>query len=214
MTALLALLLLSQNFSAPLCGTTELAEGGTCYSCTVAEEVEAQVCYLRCSGTQRLNGSLTIVSTLTVTGATTLNGGLTTGTSTSVNFGANGTVNIGTGTCLRSGSSSSQLFNCNIAPTISSGFGTSPSIASSNGTAAFTVNVGSTASASGVIALPTAVNGWVCDCQDITTTSATTFITKQTASSTTTCTIGNFTTAGASGNWTANDILKCTAAGH
>ncbi len=100
------------------------------------------------------------------------------------------------------------------APTISSGFGTSPSIPTNNGTCAFTVNVGSTATASGVIGLPTATTGWVVACNDITTTSSTTFITKQTAGTTTTATIGNFNTSAASANWTANDILRCSAFGY
>lgn len=102
---------------------------------------------------------------------------------------------------------------CNTTPTISSGFGTSPSIVASNGTAAFTVNVGTGGAAtSGVIALnTTATNGWRCDCDDITTKSATVFLTKQTATSTTTCTVGNFNTAGAAAAWVASDVLVCNA---
>lgn len=97
-------------------------------------------------------------------------------------------------------------------PTISSGFGGSPSVASSNGTAAFTVNVGTGgAASSGVIGLPTASNGWVCSCNDVTTFSTTVFLTRQTASATTSCTIGNFTNAAASAAWAASDILHCIA---
>lgn len=84
------------------------------------------------------------------------------------------------------------------APTISSGFGTSPSIVSSNGTASFRVNVGTGGAAtSGVIGLPTATNGWNCQVADMTTNVAT----RQSASTTTTAT---FTAAAA---WTASDIL-------
>lgn len=98
------------------------------------------------------------------------------------------------------------------APTISSGFGTSPSIASNNGTAAFTVNVGTGGVAtSGVIGLPAATTGWNVNCTDITTNSATVFITKQTASTTTTATIGNFNTSAAAAAWVASDILRCVA---
>jgi hypothetical protein len=95
------------------------------------------------------------------------------------------------------------------APTVSSGFGTSPSIASNNGTAAFTVNVGTGGSATnGVIGLPTATTGWNCFCADITTQSSTVFSCKQTGSSTTTATIGNFNTSGAAAAWVASDIVR------
>lgn len=98
------------------------------------------------------------------------------------------------------------------APTISSGFGTSPSIVASNGSAAFEVNVGGGGAAtSGVIGLPTATTGWNCACTDITTASATVFLTKQTASATTSCTVGNFNTAGAAAAWVASDKLRCIA---
>jgi hypothetical protein len=94
-------------------------------------------------------------------------------------------------------------------PTISSGFGTSPSVVASNGTLSFEVNVGTGGSAtSGVIGLPTATTGWHCDATDITTASSTVFLTKQTASSTTTATVGNFNTAGAAAAWVASDKLR------
>jgi hypothetical protein len=100
----------------------------------------------------------------------------------------------------------------NTAPTISSGFGTSPSIVASNGSLGFEVNVGTGGSAtSGVIGLPTATNGWNCRCDDITTASATVFVTKQTASATTTCTVGNFNTSGVAAAWVASDKLRCIA---
>jgi hypothetical protein len=101
------------------------------------------------------------------------------------------------------------------APTISSGFGGTPSISANNGTIAFRVNVGTGGSAtSGVIGLPTASTGWNCQCTDITTTSSTVFITKQTASSTTSATVGNFTDTGSTGAWTASDILACSCFGY
>ena len=100
-----------------------------------------------------------------------------------------------------------------VAPTIASGFGTSPSITTSNGTEAFTINVGSGGSAtSGVITLPVSNSGWVCTVTDITTQSATVFITKQIGSSTTSVTIANFNTSGAQAPWAANDILSVSCA--
>jgi hypothetical protein len=95
------------------------------------------------------------------------------------------------------------------APSISSGFGTSPSIPTNNGIAAFTVKVGTGGTASsGVIGLPTAATGWNCFATDITTTSATVFMTKQTASTTTSATFGNFNTSGAVAAWADSDILS------
>lgn len=98
------------------------------------------------------------------------------------------------------------------APTISSGFGTSASVVQQNGTCAFEVNVGTGGTAtSGVIGLPTALHGWVCQATDITTNSITVFITKQTASSTTSCTVGNFSDVAAASAWSASDKLYVLA---
>lgn len=99
------------------------------------------------------------------------------------------------------------------APTISSGFGTSPSIVGANGTAAFTINVGTGgAASSGVIGFPTAATGWVVHCDDITNpTTAGGIMVKQTASSTTTATITGYNATPAATAWTASDILHCMA---
>lgn len=86
-------------------------------------------------------------------------------------------------------------------PTISSGFGTSPSIASAAGSATFRVNVGTGGVAtSGVVGMPAASTGWNCTVQDMTNNTAT----RQTASTTTSVT---FTAAAA---WAASDILLAT----
>lgn len=88
------------------------------------------------------------------------------------------------------------------APTISSGFGGSPSIVAGSTAFAFRVNVGSGGVAtSGVIGMPTAVNGWQAIVQDMTNNVAT----RVTATTTNTITI----TAAAA--WTANDILVVIA---
>jgi hypothetical protein len=98
------------------------------------------------------------------------------------------------------------------APTVSSGFGSSPSIASNNGTASFTVNVGTGGTASaGVIGLPTATTGWNCNTTNITATAANRGDqrTVQTASSTTSATIQNQTiSTGAALAWSASDIIR------
>lgn len=103
------------------------------------------------------------------------------------------------------------------APSISSGFGTSPSVSAGVTTAAFRVNVGTGGVAtSGVIALnATATTGWNCFCEDITTNSTTVFMCKMTASTTTTATIGNFSAAtGLAAAWTASDILAVSCFGY
>jgi len=101
-----------------------------------------------------------------------------------------------------------NLLVSNTAPTISSGFGTSPSISANNGTAAFRINVGTGGTAtSGVIGLPAATAGWNCQLTDITTRSTTVTQTLQTASTTTTATVGNFNSSMAAAAWVASDIL-------
>lgn len=98
------------------------------------------------------------------------------------------------------------------APTISSGFGTGASIGTSNGTGAFTVNVGTSSASTGVIGLPNSVStDWSCFCTDISTNSTSVFITKQTARSSSSCTVGNFSDVAAATAWADNDILSCTA---
>jgi hypothetical protein len=99
----------------------------------------------------------------------------------------------------------SNLVISDVQPTVSSGFGTSPSIVNSNGTAAFTVNVGTGGVAtSGVIGLPTAATGWSCFANDRTNNT----VTRQTATTTTTAT---FTAAAA---WAASDILNISCFGY
>jgi hypothetical protein len=92
-----------------------------------------------------------------------------------------------------------SLADSNTAPTISSGFGTSPSIPSANGTASFTVNVGTGGIAtSGVLTMPAATHGWSCMFSDQTTPVKGA---SQTANTTTSVTVT------ATAAWTASDIL-------
>lgn len=88
------------------------------------------------------------------------------------------------------------------APTVSSGFGTSPAIPNNNGAASFTVDVGTGGVAtSGILNLgATASTGWNCFVIDRTTN----IVTRETATTTTTATL---TAASA---WGANDILQVT----
>ena len=110
------------------------------------------------------------------------------------------------------GGASETLLVSQTAPTISSGFGGTPSIASVNGTAAFTVNVGTGgATSSGVIGLPAATTGWNCWVRNLTAQAANRADqdTRQTVSSTTTATLQNQTVStGAALVWAASDILR------
>lgn len=97
------------------------------------------------------------------------------------------------------------------APTISAGFGTSPSVTAHNGPTAFRVDIGGGGTAtSGTIGLPAADNGWNCDVTNITATAANAgdARTVQTSSTTTTAVIENqAVVSGVALVWTASDIL-------
>jgi hypothetical protein len=104
------------------------------------------------------------------------------------------------------------------APTIGSGFGTTPSIAASNGTVAFTVNVGTGGTASsGVITMPAATTGWNCHVVNRTAVAANTADrrTVQTATTTTSVTVQNqVVTLGTAAAWAASNILALMCAGY
>lgn len=128
------------------------------------------------------------------------------GTGGRTGFVLNNSLNFSAGSIVFTG-----IVDSTTAPSISSGFGTSPSIVNSNGTASFQINVGTGGTAtSGVIGLPTATNGWTCFCADITTPGAN--VTRMTANSTTSCTVTNVAmSTGAATAWTASDKLWCMA---
>ena len=101
------------------------------------------------------------------------------------------------------------------APTIASGFGTDPSIPANNGTAAFTVNVGTGGSASaGVVTMPAATTGWDCKV-DYTGTPQAAARTLSAPTSATSITLTNYTiaTAGALA-WTAGQVLNVSCLGY
>jgi len=101
-------------------------------------------------------------------------------------------------------------------PTISSGFGTGPSVTAGTA-AAFRVDVGTGGTATaGVIGLPTAATGWNCTVVNLTavTANAMDARTVQLSSTTATATFENQTVStGAALAWTASDILaiSCVA---
>jgi len=89
------------------------------------------------------------------------------------------------------------------APSISSGFGSSPSITNSNGTSAFLLTLGTGTITTGVLQLPTATAGWVCMVQDRTSIGSNAN-SGQTASGVTSVTV---TTTSA---WKPFDVLQLT----
>jgi hypothetical protein len=100
----------------------------------------------------------------------------------------------------------------NVAPTISSGFGMAPAIATNNGTASFTIMVGTGGTASsGVIHLQAARNGWNCYASDL--THPATALTRQSAVSADSATLTNYNNAGMVTPWIAGDVLSASCFG-
>jgi hypothetical protein len=98
-----------------------------------------------------------------------------------------------------------NLIATTTSPTISSGFGTSPTITALN-TMVFKVVVGSGGAASGTLTLPTAINGWLGFAADVTSGSA--IFLQLTASSTTAVTFTSYSiTTGLAANMTAGDVI-------
>lgn len=144
-----------------------------------------------------------IQSTSAITGSLVTYGGV--GVGLDLNVGGNVTAGK---------YSLASLVASAVAPTIASGFGTSPSITASNGTAAFEVHVGTGGtSGSGNINLPTAAHGWACDAHDITTVSTAIFSTKQISTATNVAGFANYSTSGSQAAWGAGDnlLVKCSA---
>lgn len=101
--------------------------------------------------------------------------------------------------------------NCGASPSIQSGGGTSPpAIAAGSNSKSFRFQIGTGGVASAITILMdrTAPNGWNCNCQDLTTQSATVFACKQSSSTTTTVTFTNYNTSGAAAAWVAGDTVK------
>jgi hypothetical protein len=86
--------------------------------------------------------------------------------------------------------------------------GSGASIATSNGPSSFTINVGALSAAACTFSLPiAAANGWNCTASDLTTSSTSLFLQKQTSSTTTTATITNFSDVAAPSHFVPGDTL-------
>ncbi|MEN2469771.1 hypothetical protein [Burkholderia sp. GS2Y] len=99
------------------------------------------------------------------------------------------------------------------APTISSGFGSGASVVASNGTAAFRISVGASPGSGGVLSMPEAPNGWVCDGSDLSQMNSSAFYFRQTAFTKTSVTMAMYNTSGVQSNLIAGDtvVMKCVA---
>jgi len=173
------------------------------------------------SGNGTLGGNLTITG-----GFSTITGGasifIDSNGSGSINLRPNGGYGLGVSNAgavyLNPFGIGASTFMDNVPPTIASGFGTNPSIVASNGTAAFTVNVGTGGTATGgVLTMPAAKNGWAAKVENITAVAANrgdqrTVIT---ATTTTSITVQNQTiSTGAALAWTASDVLQIMCLGY
>ena len=103
----------------------------------------------------------------------------------------------------------SNLVASTTLPTISSGFGTGPTILA-NSTFCFKIVVGTGGAASGTITFPTAPNGWMVEGNDV--TGGTTLFLQQTASTATSATLTSYSiTTGLAANMTAGDVILIIA---
>ena len=94
-------------------------------------------------------------------------------------------------------------------PTISSGFGTSPTITAVS-TFVFKIVVGTGGAANGTITLPTASNGWLAFAADV--TSGSTLFLQLTGSTATSVTFTSYSvTTGAAANMSAGDVILVNA---
>jgi len=118
---------------------------------------------------------------------------------------------------MATGAGAGTLLASATAPTISTGFGTAPSIVSNNGSLTFRVNIGSGgAASSGIIGMPAAANGWNAIIQVFNPTNVNLLQqTVVTSSTTSTITIANYTTStGVITAWPSGTILIIMAAAY
>ncbi len=103
----------------------------------------------------------------------------------------------------------SKLLLTSVAPTISEGFGLGSSITASNGPSSFTITIGTGGTAgSGIVNLEPVADAWNCWCNDMTTTTATVFMCKQTSTSSSRVSLGNFSNQGTPAPWRVGDTLS------
>jgi len=132
-----------------------------------------------------------------------------------VGGGGNGTSTLSFSHTGTSGAASAQFPEFSLAnplmsstnPSIGSGFSSGTPKIVANGTAAFSITIGSGPGHAGTINFPPAAHGWICQAQDLTTHSTAVAQTIQTVSTRSSCTLTQFSAAMTPSNWLANDVL-------
>lgn len=132
------------------------------------------------------------------------------------NFGFNSSLSSRTGLNIGAGQ---VLLISGTAPTITGAGcgGSGATIASNNGTAAFTINVGSTPGSACTVTMPTATTGWACSAVDVTTNSTSVFVQKQSPAASQTATqivITNFNDIAAATAFTGSDVVRVSCQGY
>lgn len=108
-------------------------------------------------------------------------------------------------------SSSGKVFISSTAPTITSGFGTSPTLGTGPASDSFDITIGSTPGTSGVIGMPTGTNNWNCHANDVTTPAELVFMT---AHSNTSMTLSFYNSSLSLTAPTAADDIAVVCMGH
>ena len=156
------------------------------------------------NGTGAIDGDSTVDAVITRAAAGVIGAGLTAGGQTTGAFAAAGYR------------LSTTSFALGTAPTLASGGCTSPTAVTSNGTAAFSVGVGTSCSGSQplVFTLPAATTGWQCSARNQTNPAGSAPAMSSTVS-TTSVTITNYgRTTGLAAAWTDADVVVVSCLGY
>lgn len=179
------------------------------------------------SGLYYASKAITFLSDITVSGGGTdpirfQSGGYSNATSMQITAGNPGSVQVDTTSTVTNAALNinggvavgSNLTFSATAPTVSSGFGTSPTFGTGSTATSWDLNVGTGGSAtSGVITMPTTAHKWTCDVHD--ETSASTLVTVVSAQTTTSITLTSYSrTTGLSTAWNASDVVMGNCSAH
>jgi hypothetical protein len=128
-----------------------------------------------------------------------------TGTSAATLLASLGPTGIFTAT----GLATANLLISKTQPTITSGCGGgSPTISSTNGTAAFTVTIGTASGSTCVLGMPTATNGWNCHANDVTTHTTANSSVAQTSDGASAVTLTGFSDITGAATWVNGDKIN------
>lgn len=165
---------------------------------------------INCAGVDA--GSLNVQANANINGTTLHGGSVTMASNTDINFGANTTMQMASGSVIRV---VTGVAVTRAAPTLT-GFCTSPSVTWSSGSMAFQIDVGTscTGVSTGTINLTSAgaSGGWQCHCTNLTATATRNI--DQAAGTATTVPITNYVrTTGVAGDFADGADIRCQCAG-